>query len=469
MKSSPADDEAPAGSGTQRHGTDGRAFRLLRHFSVVSLVCIVLASMSLTLFLRRVAVREIVEFGEYNNIVLAQSTLGSVRAATLEFLEKNRDVTREQVQNVRLPVDLEEALMALHSANSVVRIKIFNQRGWLVYSSGLDSLGHDQSDEAEVQAALSGQVASVLNFHDAFSLLDRKTPNDNLIETYVPIAFGPGDPVRGVFEIYVDVNSRVADIERAQWQIIGAAAFVMTLLYLALLTVVRSAETVIQRQQSQIRAHAQMMEQLSARMLQHQEEEKKRIAFDLHEGLAQTLASVKLRVEAVGTQLSAPPKGLPSSIASTVQTIKDAIAEVRSMALNLRPSSLDDLGLRATIDWFFRGYAQRHPEITVEAQVSLTDAQIPQSLRIIIFRVIEAICQGLGSTPSIRHIGLQLQLEQDRITLLVSHDADSAAESMASDQASADLARQKVLLSGGEFHISPLPQGGRSLRASWLV
>ena len=156
---------------------------MLHHFSIVSLVCIVLASISLTVFFRRVAVREVVEFGEYSNTVLAQTTLSSVRAATLEFLDHNREVPREQFKDVHIPVELEEALRALHGANSVVRIRIFNQRGWIVYSSGLDSLGNDASDDEGVQAALSGQVASVLNFHDAFSLFDRKAPGDNLIET----------------------------------------------------------------------------------------------------------------------------------------------------------------------------------------------------------------------------------------------------------------------------------------------
>ena len=469
MKSSPADEAKPAVPATPRQGTGGQAFRMLHHFSIVSLVCIVLASISLTVFFRRVAVREVVEFGEYSNTVLAQTTLSSVRAATLEFLDHNREVPREQFKDVHIPVELEEALRALHGANSVVRIRIFNQRGWIVYSSGLDSLGNDASDDEGVQAALSGQVASVLNFHDAFSLFDRKAPGDNLIETYVPISFGAGDAVRGVFEIYVDVNSRVAEIERSQWQIIGAAALIMTLLSLALLTVVRFAETVIQRQQHQIRDHAQTLEMLSARMLQQQEEEKKRIAFDLHEGLAQTLASVKMRVEAVGVQLSAQPAGTPSTIAPMVQTIKDAIAEVRSVALNLRPSSLDDLGLTATIDWFCRGYAQLHPEIKVDAKISLSDAQIPESLRIIIFRVIEAICQDQGSTTSIRHIGLQLQLVQDRITLVVSHDGKTPMAQTPGDEPSVSLAQQRVLLSGGRFEVSLQPQGGRILRASWLV
>ena len=106
MKSSPADEAKPAVPATPRQGTGGQAFRMLHHFSIVSLVCIVLASISLTVFFRRVAVREVVEFGEYSNTVLAQTTLSSVRAATLEFLDHNREVPREQFKDVHIPVEL---------------------------------------------------------------------------------------------------------------------------------------------------------------------------------------------------------------------------------------------------------------------------------------------------------------------------------------------------------------------------
>jgi len=88
---------------------------------------------------------------------------------------------------------------------------------------------------------------------DSFNAFDRRTEEDNLIQTYVPIVDAEGQPARGVFEIYTDVNSMVQHTEEAQWQLIGGGALIMALLYLALLAVVRYAERIIARQQDEIR------------------------------------------------------------------------------------------------------------------------------------------------------------------------------------------------------------------------
>src|ERR1035437_3453961 len=76
----------------------------------------------------------------------------------------------------------------------------------------------------------------------------------------------------------------------------------------------QSLETARQGSESELRAHALTLEVLAARMLQHREDEKKRIAFDLHEGLAQTLSAVKLNVEVACRQLAVRAPGSDESI-----------------------------------------------------------------------------------------------------------------------------------------------------------
>jgi signal transduction histidine kinase len=412
-------------------------------------------------------VREITEFGEYNNNLLAQATLNSVRSTTMAFLSQNRDLKREDIPSIVIPPRLQRALSALHSANSVMRVNIYNQRGWIIYSSEPELVGIDDSADAHVQAALAGHISSDIHYRDAFNIFDQKTRIDNQLEGYVPIAFGAGDSVLGVFEIYVDIGSRVASVERAQWRIVGVALGVMGVLYLVLLAVVHLAKNVIERQQNEISAHASTLELLSARMLQHQENEKKRIAFDLQEGIAQTLAAVKMRVEAAVCQLSVQGTASPSAIEPMVNVMKEAIAEVRSFALNLRPSSFDELGLTATVQWFCREYALLHPEFQVELRVLLTDAQIPDPLRIGIFRVIEEICRGVSSMTPIRHISLLLEMDDDQIALVVEHDWNTEPALTAADDTGLAVAMERVVLSGGQFVLAIKPQGGRTVRVTW--
>ena len=80
-----------------------QTLRQLREFSRISFACVALAGVLMGVFFREVAVQGIVEFGEYNNAILAQTMLNSVRAATLDFLNQNRDVKLGVVKLIKPP------------------------------------------------------------------------------------------------------------------------------------------------------------------------------------------------------------------------------------------------------------------------------------------------------------------------------------------------------------------------------
>jgi signal transduction histidine kinase len=442
---------------------------MFRYFSAVSLACIVVAAASLVALFRHVASREIVGFGEYANVALAEVSLAAVRPATLEFLAQTGEMNPDKLASASLPPLLDHELNELLSIPSVVRVKIYNQHGWVAYSSKPGLAGTDQSANAGVRAALAGRIISSLAYRDAFNYFDQETEEDNLIQTYIPISFGASEPVRGVFEIYVDVNARVANAERALWQIIAAAIVIMVALYLALLAVARLAERIIDQQQAQIRTHAQNLEVLSARMLQQQEDEKKRIAFDLHEGLAQTLAAVKLSVEAACSQLSAQDPGRPPMIEPMVQVVKDAINEVRGLAVQLRPSSIDDLGLAATAHWFCREYMQHHPGVQMECHMSFAEEKVPEPLKIIIYRIMEQTCRAIDRQTGVKHIHLTLHTGDGLISLTIEHDSATGSAPPSDEDPALAAPRERTLLSGGTFDVSATAAGGRSLRATWLT
>ena len=151
-----------------------------------------------------------------------------------------------------------------------------------------------------------------------------------------------------------------------------------------------------------------------------------------------------------------------------IAAMKDAIAEVRHVALNLRPPSFDEFGLLATIQWLGREYQQRHPEVRLQTDLAISDEQVPQPLRIVLFRVIESIFHGMDSALlTIGNVRLALEVEQDCIVLVVEHDGNMGQGPAPSDDRSLNVAEERVLLSGGYFHVGSNSQGGRSLRAIW--
>lgn len=443
-------------------------FRIIRYFSIASFVCIVIAATALTAGFRHIAIREIVEIGESSSVALAEAALTSVRRELLQFLDKADRATPGSLPEQQLPPALAHEIDAVMHVRSVARIKIYDDKGWVVHATRRASIGTNQSDNPGVIAALSGNVASKLVYRDSFNAFDRRTEEDNLIQTYVPIVDAEDEPARGVFEIYTDVNPMVKHTEQAQLQLIGGGALIMALLYLALLAVVRYAERIITRQQDEIREHTATLERLSASMLHNQEDEKKRIAFDLHEGVAQTLSAVKMSVENAARQQALAGKGDAAALQPMVQAVKEAINEVRAVALNLRPSSLDGLGLIATIRWFCREFMKLHPDIIAEHDIGLAEDDVPAPLKIIVYRVLEEACRAIGRQDDVTRVHVALAAADATIDLSIEYEA--TRELTGIDGADSDLAnaRERTLLSGGSFAISGNASGGRTVRASWL-
>jgi len=223
------------------------------------------------------------------------------------------------------------------------------------------------------------------------------------------------------------------------------------------------------------RERAAALETLSAKMLSSDEMEKKKLAFGLHEGLAQTLVTIKMRVERKLQQLAAND-AQDESLAAIVPLLQSAIKNVETIATGLRPASLDELGLLRTVGWFCREFYRLHPEITVAEEILVQEEDVPAALKIVIYRIVESAFTTIALYENTDRIELTLQLEHGSIVLAIddtAQDTRYAAQGMrASD---ADLhphfaeAKERTTLSGGNFSIARNAAGGITLRASWAA
>src|SRR5512146_1300680 len=144
------------------------------------------------------------------------------------------------------------------------------------------------------------------------------------------------------------------------------------------------------RTEEALRATQSELWRLSAQHLTIQESERRRIAADLHDGLGQTLSLVKLTIEEAARAVS---KGGTDKAAATLErlspTVKSALAELRRISMNLRPSTLDDLGILATLSWYFREFEAACPAIGLEREIQVAETEVPPLLRISIFRIVQ--------------------------------------------------------------------------------
>ena len=117
------------------------------------------------------------------------------------------------------------------------------------------------------------------------------------MQTYVPIRVDDNSPVLGVMEIYYDISGYISHAMRTIIILMLTTLLLMLFLYTFLLMHIKRSERIIEDQNRITREKKVLLEFLTAKMINAQEDEKKRIAFDLHEDVVQTLSGVKMQLE----------------------------------------------------------------------------------------------------------------------------------------------------------------------------
>ncbi|BCR05651.1 hypothetical protein DESUT3_27200 [Desulfuromonas versatilis] len=453
---------------------EGHRFRMVRYFSIASLLCILAAALLLVFIFRKVTIDTIVEVSERGNLPLAQASLNSVRPQLTGYLDSVQGMTAAQAGALETDDPLRHALQALMKNSRLARIKLYNDQGLVVFSTLPSQIGHDQKDNAGFLSAMSGQEVSKLIYRDSFNYLDNESEEDNLIQSYVPVWDDQASQVLGVFEIYTGVDTLVQRTERASMLVGAGVGLVLILLYSLLVAIVRRANWIIEGQQALIRERTMTLEILSAQMLTAQEEEKKRIARDLHEGISQTLSAVKTQVELAcqGSHKDDPALGMKPLLA-LVPSIQGAIQEISDFAMALRPASLDDFGLLATLDWWCREFQAGHPDLKIASRFDIEEKQIPAGLKVVIYRIIQETLGALAKEQRATRVWLSLVFRNGQVMLGIEDDGkpSGAAGEPAGQGSPADvglaLIKERARLSGGSFRHTPNDQGGVLRQAAW--
>jgi two-component system, NarL family, sensor histidine kinase UhpB len=204
----------------------------------------------------------------------------------------------------------------------------------------------------------------------------------------------------------------------------------------------------------------------SSAALQAQEQERARVARDLHDEVNQALTGLLLRLEAA--RAKAPPE-LRRELAETKTLANRAMEELLALARSLRPTALDDLGLRAAlaglVDDVERG---GNIEATFESDGEL--AALPSDVQLVVYRVAQ---EALSN--AVRHSGagsVRVQLKRapgeggDRIELTVRDDGRGFSFDDAARGLGLAGMRERALLVGGEVRVESRPEVGTRVRLS---
>lgn len=227
------------------------------------------------------------------------------------------------------------------------------------------------------------------------------------------------------------------------------------------ITLRKRSEDTLLRQQRELR-------ELSARVVEAREEEKTRIARELHDELGQLLTALKMdlawlreRLPAGGVELAAKAQGMG-------QLLDQTVASTRRISADLRPLMLDDLGLADAAAWLVSDFASRSGvQCDIEVSGDGAFAELEGTVATAVYRALQESLTNIAKHARARHAWVVLRAADGQVYFEVEDDGQGIADGDADKERSLGLKgmRERVAYFGGTLEIARAPRGGTRVRA----
>lgn len=225
----------------------------------------------------------------------------------------------------------------------------------------------------------------------------------------------------------------------------------------------------LRRQVEVGQAQLRQARDLSAQLLNVQEQERKRIAGEFHDGIGQTLSIIRLNLEDACRSLPEPDE-TRSLLEQLSGKMKGAIDEVRQITMDLRPAILDDLGILSTLNWFVREFRASYRDITVDLEIGVGEADVPERLKAVIYRILQDALHNIARQGGQAAICVRLGLFGRTLELAI-EDSGPAGQAPANAEPGQDFGlisiRDRAHFSGGDYRVMSWAGHGTLIRVRW--
>jgi|HubBroStandDraft_4_1064222.scaffolds.fasta_scaffold00528_12 PAS domain S-box-containing protein len=204
---------------------------------------------------------------------------------------------------------------------------------------------------------------------------------------------------------------------------------------------------------------------LSGRLLQIRDDERRRLARDLHDSLGQTLTAIKMNLSYLARDTSNLDERGKTAVTESKELVDESLKEVRTLSHLLHPPMLDDVGLVAAIRWFANGFSQRS-SIQIDLKLPVDLPRLPIELETAIFRVVQESLTNVHRHSGSTTAAVRLEREDDQLHLfVVDHGRGIAPDQLASRQGTTSFGvgllgmRERLRQLRGELEINSGEQG----------
>jgi signal transduction histidine kinase len=169
------------------------------------------------------------------------------------------------------------------------------------------------------------------------------------------------------------------------------------------------------------RQNAESYRALSARILELQDVERRKIARELHDSVGQYLTGLKLNLGHLQTSNATADADNPGLLSETIELMDRAIGEVRTISHLLHPPLLDELGFDSAARWYVEGFSKRSG-IEVRLQAGDTEERLPKPVELALFRVLQEALTNVHRHANARLIRVVITCTDKEAVLVVQDD-----------------------------------------------
>jgi PAS domain S-box-containing protein len=231
-------------------------------------------------------------------------------------------------------------------------------------------------------------------------------------------------------------------------------------------TVILRDITLRKQAEDALRNSQQELRELSVRVLEAREEEKTRIARELHDELGQLLTALKMDLAWLRERLPRDPLSA-AKVEEMGAMLDQTVGSVRRIAADLRPLMLDDLGLADAASWLVDDFARRSGircEIQLSGNSALAEASTTVST--VVYRALQESLTNIARHAGARNAWVMLSADDGAIHIEVEDDGRGIAPEDLAKGRSLGLKgmRERIAYLGGSFEVARAPRGGTRLR-----
>jgi signal transduction histidine kinase len=299
-----------------------------------------------------------------------------------------------------------------------------------------------------------------------------------LIGVHVSVVYPPDSRDRGEPEQLLELARKQGQAEDEGWLLRpdGSrfwAAVIVTALFTPdgeLKGFARVTRDLSDRKSSQERqaAYARNLQRLSQKLVQAHEDERERLAAEIHDEIGQSLAALKLRLHGVLTRVDAQHS---ADLIASLSLIDGIIQKTRSLSLDLRPRMLHDLGLKAALQWEINNHV-KPSGIEVKYSHQGVPENLDAGLATGCFRIVQETISNVLRHSDATKVSITLKAQDARLNLMIKDNGrgfePAKMELGVSNATNLGLLgmQERARALGGRLQISSAPGNGTTIRAS---